>query len=235
MSDGEGYVASYATAVPKNVIEFMRLMHKEVTEDGTRQVFDDALYYVGPPTAELDAHVFEWGYGWTVAVPPDKLQVSGSPARGGLPPLFHGDRVAAAGFVAVDDGDPVMVIAWRDVFPRYVTQIVEERRLQYLHLLDVEVGLDTGTLRVMRAQASRRRGRTRSAARSGCRSPLRWTTRAGNWSSSAFGRPVRPVWCGGGSSPGSTTTRPSPPVDGSACSEPSAPTDWVFRTGISSF
>ncbi|WP_406165400.1 hypothetical protein OIE52_02005 [Streptomyces canus] len=156
--DGEGYVASYATAVPKNVTEFMRLMHKEVTEDGTRQVFDDALYYVGPPTAELDAHVFEWGYGWTVAVPPDKLQVSGSPARGGLPPLFHGDRVAAAGFMAVDGGDPVMVIAWRDVFPRYVTQIVEERRLQYLHLLDVEVGLDTGTLRVMRAQASRRRG-----------------------------------------------------------------------------
>ncbi|MFJ8888134.1 hypothetical protein ACIRJR_32690 [Streptomyces sp. NPDC102402] len=156
---GKGHVASYTTAVPKSVTEFMHLMHKEVTEDGIGQAFDNALHYVGPPTADLDAHVFEWGYGWTVAVPPDRLQVAGSPARSGLPPLFHGDRVAAAGFVAAPDGgQPVMVIAWRDVFPRYVTQIVEERRLQYLHLLEIEVGLDTGTLRVMRAQTGRGRG-----------------------------------------------------------------------------
>ncbi|WUD77876.1 hypothetical protein OG937_42290 [Streptomyces sp. NBC_00510] len=156
---GDGYAASYATATPKTLPEFMRLMHQEVTAGDVSRPFADALYYVSPPTAQLDAHVFEWGYGWTVAVPAGRLSVAGTPDRRGLPPLFHGDRIEAASFVAADDGgDPVMVIAWRDIRPRYVTQIVDERRQQYLHLLDVEVGVATGTLRVMRAQAGRRRG-----------------------------------------------------------------------------
>lgn len=153
----DGYLASYSLAEPKTVPEFMRLMNQEVTVDGVARDFADPLYYVSPPTAELDAHLFEWGYGWTVAVSADRLRVAGSPEGAGLPPLFHGDRIKAAAFVAAEDGgDPVMVIAWQDVHARYVRQIVEERRRRYLHLLEVE--LSGGTLRVIRAQAGRQRG-----------------------------------------------------------------------------
>ena len=157
--DGDGFVGSFATATPKSVPEFINLMHQEVTADGPPRTFADALYYVGPPTEDFSAHLFEWGYGWTVAVPADRLRVAGTPDRGGLPPLFHGDQVSAAAFVpAADGGDPVMVIAWRDIRHRYVTQIVEERGRKYLHLLDLEIGVAAGTVRVLRAQAGRRRG-----------------------------------------------------------------------------
>lgn len=164
----DGYIASYATAAPKTVGEFMARLEQQVASGDSKRKFADPLYYVGPPTEEIDGHVFEWGYGWTVVVPPDRLSVVGSPDRRlsipgtrdlrPMPPLFHGDQIVAASFNSADDGDPIMVIDWHDIRPRYVTQITEESGRRYLHLLDVEIGVAEGTLRVLRAQAGRRRG-----------------------------------------------------------------------------
>lgn len=155
---GDGYVGSYATAEPRTVPEFMALMQLQVSAAGSAQKLAHPLYYVGPPTAELDAHLFEWGYGWTVAVRRDQLRVAHAPDSHTLPPLFHGDQVVAVSFTEGDDGEPVMVVDWRHIRHRFVTQLVLETRRHFLHLLDVEVGMAAGTLRVLRAQTTQRRG-----------------------------------------------------------------------------
>ena len=152
---GDGYVASFQTAVPKSVHEFMQRMNQNLT--GVQRPLAEGLYYVGPPTAELGAHVFEWGYGWTVAVPPGQLRIEGSAEPTGLPALFHGDQIQAVSFVHGQDGEPVMVIERRAIRQRYVTRVVQEGTQDYLHLVDIEVSAAAGTLRVLRAQAGRQR------------------------------------------------------------------------------
>jgi hypothetical protein len=154
---GDGYVASFQSAAPKSLREFMRLMNQELDDEGVASPLPHGLYYVGPPTPELGAHVFEWGYGWTVAVPPGQLRVEGLAEPTGLPTLFHGDQVQAAAFVPGEDGEPIMVIERRAIRQRYVTRVVEESDKKYLHLVDIEVSVASGTLRVLRAQASRQR------------------------------------------------------------------------------
>lgn len=152
---GDGYAASFQTAVPKNLRQFMRQMGQELSDGNVPRPFPHGLYYVGPPTAELDAHVFEWGYGWTVAVPAAQLRVDGSADPAGLPALFHGDQVQAASFVPGEDGEPVMVVERRNIRQRYVTRVVQEGGQDHLHLVDIEVSVAAGTLRVIRAQAGR--------------------------------------------------------------------------------
>ncbi|MEJ2887990.1 hypothetical protein [Actinomycetospora aeridis] len=148
---GAGYVASYASAEPLDLGSFMALLQCPVA-DGSRRTLTDVLRYVGPPTDGVDGHVFEWGFGWSVTVPRDRMIVVGGPEERVLPPLFHGDRVGEVRFRTGDDGLPVLEIEWRAIVHDFVTQIVEEGRQDQLHLVDIELQLDTGSARVLHAQ-----------------------------------------------------------------------------------
>ncbi|MEV0292222.1 hypothetical protein [Nocardia sp. NPDC050710] len=161
-----GYAGSYADAAPFSVAKFAR-RYRQVAL-GVRTRLTESLHYVGPPTDALDAHLFEWGYGWRVAVPPERLRISGidnSPPppsttdRPALPALFHGDRVVAVTFAPAEDGGgPTIVIDRRDIIHRYVRRVVDESGRGYLHLIDLEIRMDTGSVRVLRARASRSLG-----------------------------------------------------------------------------
>ncbi|MBJ7336057.1 hypothetical protein [Mycolicibacterium sp.] len=163
--DGSGYVGSIARAVPKSIEEFIQHIRYS-SADGGREVVKEPLYYVRPPTPDDPAHVFEWGFGWTVAIPDEQLRMSGAFDSGGLALLFHGDRIRAVAFVQRKDGPPVMIIDWRDLAPRYVRRIIEEANSGHLHLVDVEIE-STERVRVMRAQTSKPEGNEISDALDG--------------------------------------------------------------------
>lgn len=151
--DSNGFIGSYTAAEPLTLDDYARRYGRVST--GTQVALAEALYYVGPPTDELNAHVFEWGFGWTVAIPPHRLELPGA-ENAALPALFHGDRVNAVSFTAGQNRhESVMVIEQRDITHRYTRRVVDESLAHHLHLVDLEVQVDTGLVRVLRARASR--------------------------------------------------------------------------------
>ncbi|WP_156213785.1 hypothetical protein [Lentzea aerocolonigenes] len=154
-----GFLASYVKAEPLTLDDFAR--RYSIVANGTRIVLAEPLHYIGPPTEERQHHLFEWGYGWTVAVPPERLRVPAA-EDSPLPALFHGDRVDAVSYVLSEDhGDPVLVVDQFDITHHYTRRVVDEATKQHLHLIDLRVSLDVGTVHVLRAQAGRSLGDTR--------------------------------------------------------------------------
>ncbi|MET8186677.1 hypothetical protein ABZV15_12860 [Streptomyces sp. NPDC005246] len=166
---GAGYRASFLRAAPLSVVDFMAAIAPYAEADGRRCDFRDRRHTKGRPqyvgveeTGSGPAARFEFGYGWFVDVPVEKLLVGGEPLDPDGLALFHGDQIDAMTFSS-DDTDEISIgIDLGDITKGAERQIHwEATEANVVHLLDVTVDRDRGRVTVHRAVTrSRDLGRT---------------------------------------------------------------------------
>ncbi|MFJ1751348.1 hypothetical protein [Kitasatospora sp. NPDC088134] len=159
--DGTGYAASFLSAAPLSVPDFMAVIAPYAAADGSRCDFRDPRhtrgkpYYVGiEETHTGPAARFEFGYGWFVDIPTETLLVGGEPLDPDGLALFHGDRVEAMAFRAAEDAPGIItvLIELADIATGVERQIhYEATNANVVHLLDATVDRDRGRVTVHQA------------------------------------------------------------------------------------
>lgn len=149
--------ASFRAVKPLTMALFMQYMHRRGFTDGQDRSFAEPVYYVGLVDDGSGSHLFEWGYGWTVIVPGDRLQVDALSTIAGVGALFHGDGLIGGRFEQLDDADDLlMVVDGRELQAGQVTRILREAANESLvHFIEVAPTPGTGVLRVVRALSTR--------------------------------------------------------------------------------
>jgi hypothetical protein len=94
------FVVAFEDAPPLSAEEYQELLGVSLGE----AVKVESLYYVGPRLIgakgeEQQGHLFEFGYGWTILVPEERLRLRGEPFKAARFLLFHGDQVTQLRFV----------------------------------------------------------------------------------------------------------------------------------------
>ncbi|MFH8626420.1 hypothetical protein ACH4A8_31825 [Streptomyces vietnamensis] len=169
---GSGYRASFLSAPPLSVVDFMAEIAPYATADGRLCDFRDRRHTKGRPqyvgveeTGSGTAARFEFGYGWFVDIPVEALLVGGEPLDPDGLALFHGDQIDAMAFT--EDGNVpggiTVAVDLADIAKGVERQIHREAtRANVVHLLDVTVDRDRRRVTVHRAVTrSRDLGRTR--------------------------------------------------------------------------
>ncbi|MEU0404759.1 hypothetical protein ABZ318_31995, partial [Streptomyces sp. NPDC006197] len=169
---GSGYRASFLSAPPLSVVDFMAEIAPYATADGRLCDFRDRRHTKGRPqyvgveeTGSGTAARFEFGYGWFVDVPVEALLVGGEPLDPDGLALFHGDQIDAMTFTEDENvpGGITVAVDLADIAKGVERQIHwEATRANVVHLLDVTVDRDRRRVIVHRAVTrSRDLGRTR--------------------------------------------------------------------------
>ncbi|MGW5049800.1 hypothetical protein [Actinokineospora sp. NPDC004072] len=156
-----GWHASHTGAVPLTVAEFAaHVESRGASVSAAHSALRVELRYAGRVAGSPPAHRFEWGYGWRLEVPENRLTVMGKPVAGKFP-LFFGEIVRRAGFVPGKDGAltldlPEFSVEHEDVSP--VRQLyVEASEERIVHRLEVEVSLARSSVRVLTVHGRQRR------------------------------------------------------------------------------
>lgn len=107
-----GFVVTFEDVPPLSPEQYREHLGASLEED----VRAESLCYVGPRVigengGERPGHLFEFGYGWTLLVPEERLQFRGQPFKAARFLLFHGDRVTHIRFLEQQAGAaPTLVI-----------------------------------------------------------------------------------------------------------------------------
>lgn len=107
-----GFVVTFHDVPPLSPEQYREHLGASLEED----VRAESLCYVGPRVIgedgeERPGHLFEFGYGWTLLVPEERLQFRGQPFKAARFLLFHGDGVTHIRFLEQQAGDaPTLVI-----------------------------------------------------------------------------------------------------------------------------
>ncbi|WP_339153671.1 hypothetical protein [Actinomadura luteofluorescens] len=145
---GEGYRASCRAAPPLGLLEFRGEIGAKVT--GRRDEYyrmPARFRYVGMETdsEHRNVHIFEWGHGWRLAVPDERLRRETRDGR--KLELFHGDTILGAVLRPVR-GRLEMRLGSTDVVPGLPNRLLREARNLVVHELDVAVDPRAGTVDV---------------------------------------------------------------------------------------
>ncbi|MEU0054868.1 hypothetical protein [Streptomyces sp. NPDC006334] len=168
VAHGRGARASFLRVPPVSLAEFMKAVMPRARVDGRRHEIKDQHgrkrrpYYVGATAVGQETvHRFEFGYGWFLDIPGDKLTVGGEPVDPTGITLFHGDRVDAMSFHPGDDpaapGAVTVDIAPGDVDKGDEHHLYLEgtdKRRPVVHLLDVEIDHARSRVLVLRAHTA---------------------------------------------------------------------------------
>ncbi|MFI0351318.1 hypothetical protein [Actinomadura sp. 9N407] len=146
--DGDGYRASCRAAPPLPLREFLGELGARVP--GRRDDYyrmPPRFRYVGMEADEADVpvHTFEWGHGWRVEVPDERLRRNTRDGR--RLELFHGDTVRGA-VLREDRGGLEMVVRSTDVLPGLPQRLYAEARRLVVHELEVTADPDAGTVEI---------------------------------------------------------------------------------------
>ncbi|NDU72059.1 hypothetical protein GWI34_05385 [Actinomadura sp. DSM 109109] len=145
---GEGYRASCRAAPPLGLQEFRGEIGAKVT--GRRDEYyrmPPRFRYVGMETdgEHRNVHTFEWGHGWRLAVPDERLRRETRDGR--KLELFHGDMILGAVLRPVR-GRLEMRLGSADVVPGLPNRLLREARNLVVHEVDVAVDPRAETVEV---------------------------------------------------------------------------------------
>jgi hypothetical protein len=141
--------ASFAATAPLDLTRFIDQLRQRghaAHDRPTSLPFE--LRYAGRADAAIPVHRFEWGYGWTLEIPEDRVEVNGRPVRSNFP-MFYGDVVRRLAFPQRKDGRVLNLDSF-SIEQEVASQIFREASTtqNVVHRVEVDVMLQSGTVRV---------------------------------------------------------------------------------------